>query len=78
MADLPKSLTTQIERLEELFTVPAEKLKEITNHFVSELERGLREENATIVSAHALLRLIPSLTQTAHERDLVHGVPRRA
>ncbi|CAI6335475.1 unnamed protein product [Periconia digitata] len=47
-ADLPKSLVSQIERLEELFTVPAEKLKEITNHFVSELERGLREENSTI------------------------------
>jgi hexokinase len=49
MADVPQDLLSQIQRLEELFTVSGEKLKEITDHFVSELERGLREENATIV-----------------------------
>lgn len=49
MADMPKDLQNQIKKLEELFIVDADKLKEITNHFISELERGLRED-ATIVS----------------------------
>lgn len=30
----------QIEKLERLFTVPTEKLRQITDHFVSELEKG--------------------------------------
>lgn len=50
MADVPKDLLDQINRLEELFVVDTAKLKEVTNQFVSELERGLREENSTIVS----------------------------
>jgi hexokinase len=49
MADMPKDLLDQIKRLEELFDVPGEKLKEITDQFISELQRGLREENSTIV-----------------------------
>lgn len=40
MADVPKDLLDQIKRLEELFTVPNEKLLEITNHFVKELKKG--------------------------------------
>lgn len=40
MADVPKDLMQEIKRLEEMFGVPKEKLKEITNHFVSELIRG--------------------------------------
>ena len=40
MADVPRDLLQEIKRLEELFTVPTEKLKEITDHFVSELARG--------------------------------------
>jgi predicted transcriptional regulator len=40
MADVPKDLLQEIKRLEEMFIVPAEKLKEITTHFVSELEKG--------------------------------------
>lgn len=40
MADVPKDLLDQIKRLEELFTVPKEKLKEITDHFVKELAKG--------------------------------------
>ncbi len=40
MADVPKDLLQEIKRLEELFTVPVEKLKEITTHFVSELIKG--------------------------------------
>ncbi len=40
MADVPKDLLQEIKRLEEMFIVPAEKLKSITTHFVSELEKG--------------------------------------
>ena len=40
MADVPKDLLAQIKELEEQFTVSADKLKQITDHFVSELERG--------------------------------------
>ena len=41
MADVPKDLLAQIKELERTFLVDGEKLKEITNHFVSELERGM-------------------------------------
>jgi hexokinase len=40
MADVPKDLLQEIKKLEEHFTVPKEKLKEITAHFVNELEKG--------------------------------------
>jgi hypothetical protein len=40
MTTVPKDLLQEITRLEEMFTVPAEKLKGITTHFVSELEKG--------------------------------------
>ena len=40
MADVPRDLLDQIKRLEEIFTVPQKKLKEITDHFVKELEKG--------------------------------------
>lgn len=40
MADVPHDLLGQIKRLEELFTVPQDKLKEITDHFVGELKQG--------------------------------------
>lgn len=30
----------QVKRLEDMFTVPTEKLKAITDRFVSELEKG--------------------------------------
>ena len=40
MADVPKDLLQEIKRLEDLFTVDGAKLKEITNHFVKELEKG--------------------------------------
>jgi len=48
MADVPKDLLDQIKRLEELFTVDKEKLKEITNHFVNELKQGLTKEGGDI------------------------------
>ena len=40
MADVPKDLLAEIKTLEELFTVKTAKLKEITDHFISELDKG--------------------------------------
>jgi hexokinase len=54
MADVPKDLADQIARLEELFTVPREKLKQITDRFVHELEKGLSVEGGDIVSSLSL------------------------
>lgn len=48
MADVPKNLQEEIQNLEDQFNVPAEKLIEITNHFVDELTRGLTEEGGDI------------------------------
>ena len=47
--DLPKDLAEQIKRLEDMFTVPKEKLKQITDHFVKELTKGLTVEGGSIV-----------------------------
>jgi hexokinase len=41
MADVPKDLLQEIKRLEEQFTVSSAKLKAITDHFVSELTKGM-------------------------------------
>lgn len=48
MADIPHDLMQEIKRLEDLFVVDTTKLKEISNHFVSELEKGLTEEGGDI------------------------------
>lgn len=40
MADVPKDLLEQIKELERLFTIDQPKLKEVTEHFVKELEKG--------------------------------------
>ena len=48
-ADMPTDLKSQIEKLEDMFLIPTAKLKEISDHFVSELERGLSKEGGTIV-----------------------------
>ena len=39
-ADVPKDLLDQIRKLEELFTVDTQKLKQITDHFINELAKG--------------------------------------
>lgn len=39
-ADIPKDLLEQMRWLEKLFTVDTQKLKEITDHFISELDKG--------------------------------------
>jgi hexokinase len=48
-ADMPTDLKTQIDRLEDLFIVPTDKLKAISDHFVSELKKGLSKEGGSIV-----------------------------
>lgn len=48
MADVPKSLLDAIADLERLFIVDQAKLKRITEHFVSELQRGLEKDGANI------------------------------
>jgi hexokinase len=50
MADMPKDLKEQIDKLEEMFVVPTDKLKHIADHFVGELEKGLSEKGGSIVS----------------------------
>ena len=50
MADVPKDLLAQIKHLEEIFTVPKERLDKIVTKFVKELEKGLAKEGSTIVS----------------------------
>lgn len=52
MADMPRDLKEQIDKLEELFVVSTDKLKHISNHFVGELEKGLSEQGGSIVSCN--------------------------
>lgn len=49
MADVPKDLLQQIKELEDLFVVDQTKLKQIVDHFVKELEKGLSLEGGSIV-----------------------------
>lgn len=39
-ADVPEDLLAQIKHLEEIFSVDKAKLKEVTNQFVKELDKG--------------------------------------
>ncbi|EMR67559.1 putative hexokinase protein [Eutypa lata UCREL1] len=48
MADVPKDLLQEIKKLEELLTVDTAKLKQMTKHFVSELDKGLSVEGGSI------------------------------
>jgi len=48
MADMPKDLLQEIKRLEEMFIVDTTKLKAITDHFISELAKGLSKEGGSI------------------------------
>lgn len=40
-ADIPQDLLNEIKRLEDLFTVDTQTLKKITDHFISELAKGM-------------------------------------
>ena len=77
MADMPRDLKEQIEKLEEIIVVPTKKLKEITDHFVKELKKGLSKEGGSIVSSFQTWTLRGGLTMAAHEPNMVHGFPRR-
>ncbi|GAB7360786.1 hypothetical protein MBLNU230_g0773t1 [Neophaeotheca triangularis] len=48
MADMPSDLQQEIKRLEDLFTVDTTKLKAISDHFISELDKGLSKEGGSI------------------------------
>ncbi|EDN07130.1 hexokinase [Histoplasma mississippiense (nom. inval.)] len=48
MADMPKDVLDQLKTLEELFTVDQEKLKQIVEHFIKELQKGLSVEGGNI------------------------------
>ncbi|KAL1956592.1 hypothetical protein VTO42DRAFT_7003 [Malbranchea cinnamomea] len=48
MADMPKHFLDLIKELEALFTVDQAKLKQIVEHFVKELEKGLSVEGGNI------------------------------
>lgn len=48
--EIPQDLLQEIRNLEEIFTVPTEKLKAISEHFISELAKGLSVEGGSIVS----------------------------
>ncbi|KAB8346383.1 hypothetical protein FH972_023425 [Carpinus fangiana] len=48
MADVPQNLQDTIKSLEDTFDVSTAKLKEISDHFVKELEQGLTEEGGDI------------------------------
>lgn len=48
MANVPKNLLEEIANLENLFIVSPQKLKEITDHFIGELEKGLSKDGANI------------------------------
>ena len=50
MADVPEDLLDQIKHLEKVFSVDQTKLKEITTHFIKELEKG---KSPTCVLAEA-------------------------
>lgn len=40
-ADIPKNTMEAIRKIEELFTIDTAKLKAITDHFISELAKGM-------------------------------------
>ncbi|KAL2787284.1 hexokinase-domain-containing protein [Aspergillus keveii] len=48
MTDLPQDLLEQIKQFEEAFTVDTAKLKQIVDHFVKELTKGLTVEGGNI------------------------------
>ncbi len=49
MHDVPRELSKEIERFEELFTVGKEQLEKISDNFCKALEKGLSKEGGDIV-----------------------------
>ncbi len=52
MTAVPKDLLQEIKRLEEMFIVPTAQLKQITTHFVSELEKGKYIISAELITSN--------------------------
>ena len=75
-ADMPTDLKAQIDRLEELFMVSTEKLKHISDHFVSELKKGLSKEGGSIVGRIQFNNGHDRLILAAYDSYLVYGLPR--
>lgn len=50
LAGVADHITCDLKEYEDWFTLEAPKLKEITNHFIKELEKGLTVEGGNIVS----------------------------
>ncbi|ODV98235.1 hypothetical protein PACTADRAFT_37405 [Pachysolen tannophilus NRRL Y-2460] len=48
MADVPRNLMDELAKYQELLTVSPQKLKKITDHFISELEKGLSVKGGNI------------------------------
>lgn len=64
-ADVPKNVLGEIRELERLFTVDTEKLKEITNHFVDELTKGMSGFNLLLFDS---IGVAYSIIRSNHER----------
>ncbi|KAL1970267.1 hypothetical protein VTN77DRAFT_5427 [Rasamsonia byssochlamydoides] len=48
LSDVPPEILSKVNELENMFIIPREKLKQITEHFVKELEKGLSVEGGNI------------------------------
>lgn len=57
-ADIPKDLLAQIVELENLFIVNTQKLKQITDHFIRELDKGKEPSLHPAFSSKSLTALI--------------------
>ncbi len=69
--DVPRDLLNEIKALEKQFSVDTAKLKEITDHFVNELEKGLSVEGGSIVSCQLLVTLPITLVFLLLSRPLI-------
>ena len=50
LTGIPEDRIQFLKQYEDWFTIEAPKLRQITDHFVKELEKGLSEEGGNIVS----------------------------
>jgi hexokinase len=50
LKDVPPEILSQVNKLEDMFIISREKLKEITDHFVKELEKGVARINLSLQS----------------------------
>ena len=61
-ADVPKDLKKEIEHLESVFTVDRAKLKQITDHFVTELDKGMMAQGWWLTKNTKLTLASPGLS----------------